>query len=54
MDWAADGADVTVHRTVYRNGAVYLEDSIYTHYQPWQAVYEYGPGTEIPTPTPKP
>ena len=54
VDWAADGADVTVHRIVYRNGAVYLEDSIYTHYQPWQAVYEYGPGTEIPTPTPKP
>jgi len=52
VDWEADGADVTVRRVVYRNGSVYLEDTIYTHYQPWQAVYEYGPGTEIPTPEP--
>jgi vancomycin resistance protein YoaR len=47
VDWAADGADVTVNRIVYRNDAVYLQDTIYTHYQPWQDVYEYGPGTEI-------
>lgn len=46
VDWEADGADVTVNRTVYRNGTVYLQDTFYTHYQPWQAVYEYGPGTE--------
>ncbi|HZW02851.1 MAG TPA: G5 domain-containing protein, partial [Anaerolineaceae bacterium] len=50
VDWAAQGADITVDRTVYRNGEVYLTDTFYTHYQPWQAVYEYGPGTEIPTP----
>lgn len=49
VDWAADGADVTVNRTVYRNDAVYLQDNIYTHYQPWQDVFEYGPGTEIPS-----
>lgn len=49
VDWAADGADVTVNRTVYRNDSVYLQDTIYTHYEPWQDVFEYGPGTELPT-----
>jgi vancomycin resistance protein YoaR len=49
VDWAADGADVTVNRTVYRGDQVYLQDQIYTHYEPWQNVFEYGPGTELPT-----
>lgn len=48
VDWAANGADVSVTRTVTRNGQAYLNDTINTHYQAWQAVYEYGPGTEIP------
>jgi len=48
VDWAVDGADVTVTRVVYRDGQVYLEDSFSTHYLPWKAVYEYGPGTDIP------
>ncbi|PKO08216.1 MAG: hypothetical protein CVU40_16855 [Chloroflexi bacterium HGW-Chloroflexi-2] len=48
IDWAADGADVTVSRTVTRNGEVIITDTIFTRYRPWQAVYEYGPGTEIP------
>jgi vancomycin resistance protein YoaR len=52
VDWKADGADVTVNRTVYRNDAVYLQDTIYTQYEPWQDVYEYGPGTELPTDPP--
>jgi vancomycin resistance protein YoaR len=51
-DYAADGADITVNRTVTRNGEVYMQDTIQTHYLPWQAVYEYGPGTDVPTPTP--
>ncbi len=46
VDWEADGADITVQRWVYRDGDVIDEDVIKTHYQPWQAVYEYGPGTE--------
>ena len=45
VDWAADGADVTVIRTVYKDGSLYLDDVIRTHYEPWQAVFEYGPGT---------
>jgi vancomycin resistance protein YoaR len=50
VDWAAEGSDVSVSRTVYRNGEVYFSDNIDTHYQAWQDVYEYGPGTEIPSP----
>ena len=36
------------YRTVHRDGQVYLEDEFSTHYMPWRAVYEYGPGTKIP------
>ena len=48
VDYAAEGADVTVTRTVWRNGAVYFTDQIQTHYEPWAAVCQYGPGTEDP------
>jgi vancomycin resistance protein YoaR len=50
VDWAADGADVTVNRTVYRGDAVHLQDTIYTHYEAWPDAFDYGPGTEIPSP----
>ena len=54
MDWAAEGADITVTRRVMRDGALYFSDTFYTHYQAWQEKWEYGPGTEIPPkPTPK-
>ena len=52
VDWAVDGADVTVTRTVTRDGSVLHSDTFRTHYQPWQAIYQYGPGTEVPTPEP--
>ncbi len=48
VDWAADGADVNVHRTVYRGGQVYFTDEFETHYKEWQAVCQYGRGTEEP------
>jgi vancomycin resistance protein YoaR len=48
VDWAADGMDVTVTRTVTRGGVVIHDDTFRTHYAPWQAIYEYGPGTELP------
>jgi vancomycin resistance protein YoaR len=52
LEWEAAGADVNVKRTVTRNGEPYLTDVFNTHYEPWQAVFEYGPGTEgIPTPS---
>jgi vancomycin resistance protein YoaR len=46
VDWEAQGADVIVNRIVYRNDSVYFQDSFSTHYEPWRAVFEYGPGTE--------
>ena len=48
VDWAANGADITITRTVMRNGAVYFTDSFTTHYQPWRAVCQYGPDTKNP------
>jgi len=48
VDWAANGADVTVTRTVYQNGAVLFQDQFSTHYEPWQAVCEYGPDSKKP------
>jgi vancomycin resistance protein YoaR len=48
VDWAANGADVVVTRTVWRNGQVYFQDTFRTHYEPWQAVCQYGPGTKNP------
>ncbi len=53
VDWEVDGADVDVVRTVYENGQVYLQDRFVTKYEPWQAVFEYGPGTSgMPPQTP--
>jgi vancomycin resistance protein YoaR len=48
VDWAAEGADVSISRTVYRDGQVLFGDSFITHYLPWGDVFQYGPGTEIP------
>ena len=46
VDWEADGADVRVDRYIYRNGQLINSDVFRTHYEPWRAIYEYGPGTE--------
>ncbi|HEX2997290.1 MAG TPA: VanW family protein [Anaerolineales bacterium] len=48
VDWAANGADITVTRTVSRGGAVLFQDEISTHYEPWQAICEYGPDSKNP------
>jgi vancomycin resistance protein YoaR len=48
VDWAVKGADVTVTRTVYRNGAVILQDRFATHYLPWGAVCQYNPDKFTP------
>ncbi len=55
VDWAVEGADVTITRRVTRNGTLLFEDRFFTRYEAWGDVFEYGPGTEnIPTPTPTP
>ncbi len=53
-EYAVDGADITITRTVTRNGEVLYNDKFFTRYEPWGEVWEYGPGTEIPAPTPAP
>jgi vancomycin resistance protein YoaR len=47
-DYAVNGADVDVTRTVMKNGAVYFQDEYKTHYEPWQAVCEYASGIKDP------
>ena len=46
VDWAVEGADVTISRTVTRNSEILFEDTFTTHYMPWREVWEYGPGTK--------
>jgi vancomycin resistance protein YoaR len=48
VDYSADGSDITITRTVTRDGEVIDEYTASTHYLPWRAVYQYGPGTKIP------
>jgi vancomycin resistance protein YoaR len=46
VDWAVEGADVTITRSVHRDGETLYEDTFTTHYMPWRAVHQYGPGTK--------
>jgi len=48
VDWSANGADVVVTRTVWRDGAILFQHDITTHYEPWQAICQYGPDTKNP------
>ena len=47
VDYAVNGADVTVRRIVYQDGAVLRNDTFFSHYLPWQAVIQVAPG-ELP------
>lgn len=47
VDWAVQGAYVSVNRTVYRDGSVYFNDIFNTNYVAWPDQYTYGPGTDI-------
>ena len=45
IDYSADGADVWVYRNVYdAEGNLVKRDQAFTHYLPWQAVFEVAPG----------
>jgi len=46
VDWEVKGADVTVTRYVHLGDTIIYDDIFVTHYMPWRAVYEYGPGPE--------
>ncbi|OGO16627.1 MAG: hypothetical protein A2Z14_12840 [Chloroflexi bacterium RBG_16_48_8] len=48
IEWQADGLDVIIERTVIRDNQILYEDRIITNYEPWRAIFEYGPGTKLP------
>jgi len=45
VDWAVDGATVTITRDVFRDGQKLWHDIFKTKYQPWAAICQYGPDT---------
>lgn len=48
VDWAKDGMDVIIKRTITTADGSVKEDRVVSRYRPWRAVYLYGPGTELP------
>lgn len=48
VEWAVEGADVTVMRRVYDefDNLMYGEEVYDSHYIPWGNVYQYGPGVD--------
>lgn len=46
VDWAKDGVDVTVRRTVTKGDVVIHQDTFFSRYEPWQARYLVGTATE--------
>jgi vancomycin resistance protein YoaR len=48
VDYAVDGAKISVERTVTRNGETLIHERILSKYVPWQAVYRFGPGFTPP------
>jgi vancomycin resistance protein YoaR len=51
VDYAANGADVNVQRTVVRDGTILFQDTVQTRYEAWQAVCEYSRGMNDPEKT---
>ncbi|MEM7031132.1 MAG: VanW family protein [Chloroflexota bacterium] len=49
IDWAKDGVDVTVNRTVLEGNEVVHQDTVFSRYLPWRAVYKVGPDIENKT-----
>jgi len=46
VDWAKDGVDVTIYRTVKEGDTIIHQDTLFSRYRPWQNVYKVGPGTK--------
>jgi vancomycin resistance protein YoaR len=44
VEWARDGADVTVRRTVTQDGVPIHQDTFVSRYRPWRAMYLIGTG----------
>lgn len=43
IEWAKDGIDVTVTRTVSESNTIIHRDEFFSRYQPWAAVYKIAP-----------
>lgn len=48
VDWGKDGGQVTIYRTVYKDGNYDFDDTFYTNFQEWRDIYEFGPNAELP------
>lgn len=44
VDYAVDGATISLERIVKKDGKVIQTDKLVSRYVPWQAVFRYGPG----------
>ncbi len=52
VEWAKPGMTVRITRTVRQGDRIIEEQEFVSRYQPWRAVYLYGPGTQIPVKKP--
>ncbi len=48
VDYAAQGADITITRNVLRDNQPFFTDSFVTKYEPWADACEYGPNVKDP------
>ena len=49
VDWAVEGADVTIRRVVRNaNGDLLEDDYFISNYIPWPNIYQYGPDARLP------
>ncbi|MDQ3856275.1 MAG: VanW family protein, partial [Chloroflexota bacterium] len=54
VDWAHEGLDVRLGRTVTKNGKVLYKDTFFSHYKPWGNIYHVGPPAKKKANTSKP
>ncbi len=47
-DWAVNGEDVVVERTIRNGDGTVKTDRFVSKYQAWRAVFVHGPGTQLP------
>lgn len=48
VDWAKEGQDVEVIRRIRAADGTVKEEKFESRYQPWRAVFLYGPGSDLP------
>lgn len=48
VDWAKEGMDAVVTRTIRYGDGTVKQEKLVSKYRPWQAIFLYGPGTNVP------